>query len=88
MSLHKAIKPGCVIWVDDATGKLVDHIEVRDGWMYYMSVDGQVLEQKPVGRKHHFVCTACGERCDAENLTGDTPDCCKGYPVPGWKEAD
>ena len=79
-------RDGRLVQVDTNTGKIVDHIEIRDGVIHYMSADGQVLESKAIGRQHHFVCTACGERCEAGNLTGYRPDCPKGYPVPGWME--
>lgn len=77
---------GCLVQVDTSTGKIVDHIEIRDGIAAYIAADGQVLESKVVGRQHHFVCAACGERCKAGNLTGYLPDCPKGYPVPEWEE--
>lgn len=89
MSLHKETRAdGRVILVDGNTGKIVDHVEVRDGIMHYVASDGQVLENKVFGRQYHFVCTDCGERCEAGNLTGYRPDCPKGYPAPGWKEAE
>lgn len=76
-----------LVQVDTSTGKIMDHIEVRDGIMHFMANDGQVLESKVIGHTYHFVCTACGDRCEAGNLTGYRPDCPKGYPAPGWEES-
>ena len=81
-------KLGRTILVDGDTGKIVDHVEIRDGILHYMAADGDTLESKVIGTPHHFVCTAvCGERCEAGNLTGNLPDCHKGYPDPNWKES-
>ena len=74
--------------VDTSTGKIVDHIEVRDGVMYYMASDGQVLESNAIGSRHHFVCNACGLRCEATNLTGQRPRCAREYNTPHWTEAE
>lgn len=79
-------KLGRTVLVDGNTGKIVDHVEVRDGILHYVASDGQTLESKVIGKPHHFICTACGERCQAGNLTGYLPDCYKGYPDPEWKE--
>lgn len=86
MSLHKAINAGRVILVDDATRKVVDYTEVRDGIMYYVASDGQVLESRPIGRKHNFVCNACGERCEVAKLSGNPPKCYKGEPRCSFSE--
>lgn len=72
--------------VDTLTGKIVNRIEVRDGFMNYIASDGQVLECKAIGRRHHFVCNACGLRCEAANLTGQTPGCEREYNAPNWTE--
>lgn len=80
-------RAGRLVTVETSTGRIVDHIEVREGIMYFVSSDGEVLESKAIGSAHRFVCTACGARCEAENLTGDHPDCPKRYPASGWEES-
>lgn len=77
---------GQLVTVETSTGRIVDRIEVRDGIMYYVASDGEVLESKTIGIARRFSCTACGRRCEAANLTGYRPDCPKGYPAPRWKE--
>lgn len=79
-------RDGRLVEVDTNTGKIVDHIEIRDGIMYHVSADGQVLESQVFGFQHHFVCTACGARCEAGNLTGDLPVCHRRHPLADWRE--
>ena len=87
MTLLVEPRDGRLEMIEISTGKIVDHVEIRDGILHYVASDGQTLESKVVGKPHHFVCTACGDRCEAGNLTGYLPDCCKGYPAPEWKES-
>jgi hypothetical protein len=74
--------------IETSTGKIVDRIEIRDGFMHYMASDGQVLESVVIGRKHSFVCNACGLHCEAANLTGQTPGCVREYNAPNWTEVE
>ena len=85
MPLHTETRAGGRVIQADESGRIVSYSEVRNGIEYFYSASGEVLEIQPVAPPRHWICTACGWRCEVRGYTAH-PDACRFGAASNWIE--